>query len=218
MQFVSIATPHLGVYETGLFRHLLPVILSRSGQQICLKDDYISGIPLLKCMALPSLPWFQGLALFERIISYANIVNDRSVGYESAAITRENKFLVYDSQAVHEQYPEIRILDLSSPLPNGLSLPPLPLLRFIFFALLPIIVPIALTRFAYMTSKSSYRLKEADTSIEWVRGKESVNFLKDKSLPSSTLNQDDLALDHAEHLNNLPWIKIHVLVFILLNL
>ncbi|KAJ3362136.1 hypothetical protein HDU91_003561 [Kappamyces sp. JEL0680] len=218
VQYVSIATPHLGVLHSSVLKHVAPSLLSRSGEQIVLKDHYTHNLPLLKCMALPSLPFFKGLSLFEKIITLANIVNDRSVGYESAVIEKENKFFLYGSKSVQDdRYPSIRVLDESTMLPNGkIALPPYPRSRFLFYALLPIFIPIALCRLSIAAFKSRRRITRYDTSPKWIEKLEDL-IGDSPNVSSTTLVAEDESLLDTERevvdlLNLLPWIKIHVLI------
>lgn len=93
VNFTTFASPHLGVRTpvTGFPSRLWNVLgartLSKSGRQMFLVDDFRdTGRPLLAVMADPDSVFIQGLAAFKRKTLYANIINDRSVVYYTAAI------------------------------------------------------------------------------------------------------------------------------------
>ncbi|BEJ05703.1 hypothetical protein CcaverHIS641_0302250 [Cutaneotrichosporon cavernicola] len=100
VSFTTIATPHLGVprYNTLLSNvvgWLGARLLSRSGEQVHLVDRY-SGAdrrPLLEVMADPKYVWHQALSRFAQVHIYANIVNDNTVPYPSAAIEPIDPFV-----------------------------------------------------------------------------------------------------------------------------
>ena len=85
MNFVTIASPHLGVRKPSQFswNRLLNGAINffgtRVGPQLTCSDDFRDGRGLLDIMGDPDHSFWKGLDLFEQKILFANITNDRSV-------------------------------------------------------------------------------------------------------------------------------------------
>ena len=98
INFITIATPHLGVRKRGLqtieriFNSMVSVLTSRSGMQMSLDDVYYQGLPLLVIMSIPTLPFYKALSMFKRRQAFANIRMDRTVPYTTAAFSRQNPY------------------------------------------------------------------------------------------------------------------------------
>lgn len=92
VNFVTIATPHLGSWLTpdGIlaraFNSLIPIMISRTGHQLVFTDSLFQGRPLMEVMTDPGLAFHQGLQRFQHLCAMANISNDRSVPYCTAAL------------------------------------------------------------------------------------------------------------------------------------
>lgn len=100
VNFTTFATPHLGVRtpSTGVSGYVWNVLgsrtLSTSGQQIFLIDSFRdSGRPLLAVMADPNSVFVRGLEMFKHRSLYANIINDRSVVFYTAAISKTDPYV-----------------------------------------------------------------------------------------------------------------------------
>ncbi|KAI9222065.1 putative serine esterase-domain-containing protein [Blastocladiella britannica] len=89
MNFVTMATPHLGV--SGHPAWIANYICYRSGRQCTFTDDEY-GAPLLWVLTDPSLPFMQGLRQFQKIVIAANVYGDRTVPYLTASIRTENPY------------------------------------------------------------------------------------------------------------------------------
>jgi len=134
VNFTTFATPHLGVRTPMLGPHsylwntLGSRTLSTSGTQLFLTDDFRNtGRPLLSIMADRNSIFVHGLSLFKNRSLYANIVNDRSVVYYSAAISRIDPFVDISQVNLHA-VPDTSnvILDPTSPVtPRNLPIPTL---------------------------------------------------------------------------------------------
>jgi len=134
VNFTTFATPHLGVRTPMLGPHsylwntLGSRTLSNSGAQLFLTDDFRNtGRPLLSVMADPNSIFIHGLSLFKKRSLYANIVNDKSVVYYSAAISRNDPFADLSAVRLHS-IPNTSnvILDPTSPVtPRNLPIPTL---------------------------------------------------------------------------------------------
>lgn len=98
LTFTTFATPHIGVspVSRGLFPWLVssigPRTLSVTGAHIFLADALVKKRPLLEAMSLEDSHFLHGLSLFKRRTAYANIVNDRSVPFWTAALTDTDPF------------------------------------------------------------------------------------------------------------------------------
>ncbi|KAI9255220.1 putative serine esterase-domain-containing protein [Phascolomyces articulosus] len=97
--FVTFATPHLGVRRetkskfAKVYNFVTGHMLSRTGEQLQLLDKFENtNRPLLSIMADPKRPFHQYLAKFKTRRIYANVTNDRTVPYWTAAIEPYNYF------------------------------------------------------------------------------------------------------------------------------
>ncbi|KAH7038544.1 lipase/serine esteras-like protein [Macrophomina phaseolina] len=109
VNFTTFATPHLGVRTPllGFWNHLWNVLgarmLSASGRQLFTIDSFRdTGRPLLANLADPDSVFIKGLAKFKHRSLYCNVVNDRSVVYYTAGISRIDPFT--DPEAVKINY------------------------------------------------------------------------------------------------------------------
>lgn len=97
VNFTTFATPHLGIrhINPGLFHTLAnflgPKLLSASGRQMFLADG--GSRPLLLRIADKDSIFIRGLALFKTRTAYANIINDKSVPYHTAAISQYDPYV-----------------------------------------------------------------------------------------------------------------------------
>ena len=99
INFTTFASPHLGVrtpkvgISNQIWNELGGRTLSVSGQQLFTIDKFReTGRPLLSILADSDSIFMRGLAMFKNRTLYANVVNDRSVVYYSAAISRTDPF------------------------------------------------------------------------------------------------------------------------------
>ncbi|KAF8926812.1 hypothetical protein BGZ52_005145 [Haplosporangium bisporale] len=104
--FVTMATPHLGIRQPPLsnwskiFNFLSSRMLSRTGEQLQLIDDYIDGKPILLVMSEPLGIFVQALARFKRRALYCNIRNDRSVPFWTASFSDADPFSELESMDI----------------------------------------------------------------------------------------------------------------------
>lgn len=112
MNFITVATPHIGLirlpsFRSRLFAYLGPHLLSRTGEQFYAVDKWsASGRPLLEVMADPERIFYQALSSFERICFYANAINDMTVPYLTAAVETEDPFADYDVTGLEVEFEE----------------------------------------------------------------------------------------------------------------
>ncbi|KXL45517.1 hypothetical protein M433DRAFT_134618 [Acidomyces richmondensis BFW] len=183
VNFTTFATPHLGVrtpklgYRAQTWNFLGSKTLSTSGQQMFLADDFRgTGRPLLAIMADPTSIFVKGLCLFNMKSIYANIINDRSVPYYTAAISRIDPFVNLGAVDVHplqdQEYPVI--LDPACPVSPRKhetaasqltwqetiqkTRENLPFYAFIF-GMIPLAIPLFLVNAGYQTFKSMQRVR-----------------------------------------------------------
>ncbi|GMK58171.1 hypothetical protein CspeluHIS016_0502030 [Cutaneotrichosporon spelunceum] len=183
VSFTTIATPHLGVprYNTlisNIVGWLGARLLSRSGEQVHLVDSYseTDPRPLLEVMADPKHVWHQALARFANVHIYANMVNDNTVPYPSAAIEPTDPFVQWVERGLKVTAHEAIGSAWELPVPGAPrrkasfhlgNLPPT--LRFrwpyswLILALFPIFVPLialfVFFRFSLDTRRSRLRLQ-----------------------------------------------------------
>ncbi|KAF9091136.1 hypothetical protein BGX23_005442 [Mortierella sp. AD031] len=110
--FVTMATPHLGIRQpsrskfTKVFNFLSARMLSRTGEQLQLVDNYVDGKPILLVMSEPTSIFIHVLAKFKRRVLYCNIKNDRSVPFWTASFSDADPFRELDAMDIqyHEGY------------------------------------------------------------------------------------------------------------------
>ena len=195
--FTTFATPHLGVrtptlgYRSQTWNYLGSKTLSTSGQQMFLTDDFRgTGRPLLSVLADANSAFVRGLGLFKRKTLYANTINDRSVPYYTASISKVDPFADLDVVETHplpgQEMPVI--LDPEDPVSprkgdseraltfreryilSDRTKEALPFYAFLF-GLLPIAVPLFLVNAGYQTYQSAQRVRlhEAGSLIDLKR-------------------------------------------------
>ena len=123
INFTTFATPHLGVrtplrgYHSQLWNAFGARTLSSSGRQLFTIDTFRdTNRPILSVLADPSSIFIRALSAFKVRNLYANIVNDRSVPYYTAAITSTDPFDDVDAVDLHtlKSYSQV-ILDPDVP-------------------------------------------------------------------------------------------------------
>jgi hypothetical protein len=98
VNFTTFASPHLGIrhIDPGFFHNLAnllgPRLLSASGRQMFIADR-IPHKPLLVRMAEKDSLFMRALAMFKTRTAYANIINDRSVPFHTAAISQYDPYM-----------------------------------------------------------------------------------------------------------------------------
>ncbi|KAF2220806.1 putative serine esterase-domain-containing protein [Elsinoe ampelina] len=200
VNFTTFATPHLGVRApiTGKASQIWNVLgartLSTSGQQMFLVDKFRdTGRPLLHVLADPSSIFIRGLSQFRHRTLYANILNDRSVVYYTAAISSTDPYANLDLVQLHPLTDtDSVILDPSHPVSHKTPTTP-PLLSrlrsaatttvtsipwaFFLTVLLPVGTVFFLTSAGIQTIRSAQRRKLHDS------GKTGVQVEKYRSAP-----------------------------------
>ncbi|XP_042434989.1 uncharacterized protein LOC122020988 isoform X2 [Zingiber officinale] len=106
INFITLATPHLGVRGKKQLPFLLglplleklappiaPILVGRTGQQLFLTDEKPNRPPLLLRMASKSddLEFISSLNSFRNRILYANVSYDHMVGWRTSSIRRETE-------------------------------------------------------------------------------------------------------------------------------
>ncbi|KAF9357087.1 hypothetical protein BGX26_004261 [Mortierella sp. AD094] len=96
--FVTMATPHLGIRQPSdttwskVFNYMSSRMLSRTGDQMQLVDEYVDRKPLLLVMSEPDSVFVNALSRFKRRAIYCNIRNDRSVPFWTASFSDADPF------------------------------------------------------------------------------------------------------------------------------
>lgn len=110
--FSTLFTPHLGVNVLGgqmsaqIFNMVGSYSMARTSRQLFLRDvNEKSGGTLFEHMVDPSTPYAKALALFNRKVLYANVVNDRRCEYYTAAVENIDPFHGQASQISGEFVP-----------------------------------------------------------------------------------------------------------------
>ncbi|KAL1410001.1 hypothetical protein Q8F55_004001 [Vanrija albida] len=208
--FSAMASPHLGIprYNTFISTVLCWLggrLLSRTGEQVYVVDSYSESDPrpLLEIMADPKQVFHKALSRFQDIHIYANLVNDNTVPFPSAAIQMRDPFVKWKERGLQVKYDQNDIArDWTYPEPDPLTvakpkgkqwlwnlgtLPPT--FRFrqpystIILVLAPILIPVifilVILRFSLDTRRSRLRLQKL------TRAMEASNHAADPSRPAS---------------------------------
>ncbi|KAI9029753.1 putative serine esterase-domain-containing protein [Phycomyces nitens] len=148
--FVTFATPHMGVRRPPnsvlgrTFNFLCEKMVSRSGKQLQLADDYENGRPILDVLADPDREFYKALEMFKVKRVYANVINDRTVPYWTAGLETIGYYSTPKSLQVtrHEKYPALlTAVDVKDPLKKEVSDSSWnPLLILLVFA--PVVAPV----------------------------------------------------------------------------
>lgn len=129
VNFTTFASPHVGARTplTGIrgqiWNELGSRSVSMSGQQLFLVDTFRdTGRPLLSVLADPGSIFIEGLKKFQNRCVYANILNDRTVAFYTAAMSKTDPFRELDNININyvEGYDQV-IVD-----PDEYLLPPTP--------------------------------------------------------------------------------------------
>ncbi|KAG0292129.1 hypothetical protein BGZ98_002713, partial [Dissophora globulifera] len=207
MYFVTMATPHLGIRMPSgstwskMFNYLSSRMLSRTGEQMQLIDEYIPGKPLLLVMSEADGLFIKALSKFKRRAVYCNIRNDRSVPFWTASFSDADPFHELDAMEIQyntgyssliesfEHYDAETLVRVQKEREASLkaasyseraskTLKSLPWRRYVLFGLLgPILIPVwimfASTTIGYQGLNSRRRTKDiVATSEELNRIKE----------------------------------------------
>lgn len=204
VNFTTFATPHLGVRtpkrgaRSYLFNVLGAKTLSTSGQQMFLVDTFRdTKRPLLSVMADPNSAFVKGLSMFKNKWIYANTMNDRSVPYYTAAMSRIDPFVDLDKITVHYLSPpgEV-ILDYSNPATPRRSpwedMTTLEKIRaaprqtmktlpfyLVLLTLMPIAIPAFLLNAGYQTYRSAQRIRHHESGSAFNLDKYRVRLLEE---------------------------------------
>ncbi|TPX32562.1 hypothetical protein SmJEL517_g04372 [Synchytrium microbalum] len=219
INFVTIATPHLGIRKKGnqtiekIFNSLASALTSRSGSQMALEDVYLNGLPLLVVMAMPNSPFYKALGLFKRRQAFANIKSDRTVPYTTASFKESNPYHRWvPMKGYGDEYPSLVK-------PSTVPYTQLPMTTrgkvtfSIFIILSPILVPlwlaVALPTLAGWSAY--YHITTKPTETEWVWSDKDLQFHASSNpelLKTSAPAQRAYII---EQLNTLPWDKVDVM-------
>ncbi|KAF8941011.1 hypothetical protein BGZ47_007521 [Haplosporangium gracile] len=193
--FVTMATPHLGIRKppqtnfSKVYNYLSSRMLSRTGEQLQLIDDYANGKPVLLAMSEPESIFVHALNRFKRRAIYCNVRNDRSVPFWTASFSDADPFVELESlqiqyssgySSVIESY-EPHDLEMLAQLQDerAAALKEMPLSekisninwsRYGLYALLPVLAPLwiifASTTISYQGIDSRRRTKHMVTANE----------------------------------------------------
>lgn len=202
--FVTMATPHLGIRKppqsnsSKLFNYLSSRMLSRTGEQLQLIDDYVNGKPILLAMSEPESIFVHALNRFKRRAIYCNVRNDRSVPFWTASFSDADPFVELESlqiqyssgySSVIESY-EPHDLEMLAQLQDerAAAQREMPLLekisninwtRYGLYALIPVLAPLwiifASTTISYQGMDSRRRTKDM------VNANEALNRIRDRA-------------------------------------
>jgi hypothetical protein len=240
LNFVTIATPHLGTTRpvqfsmARIYNSLQSAVLTRVGPQFTVQDKYFHDTPLLLVMADPNYDFFKGLKLFKSRVVFANIDKDRSVRYTTASMLHKNPYTKYQHTVIDPKYPAIVRHDRTTPkvpLSWWKSMKSTGTTILVVPILVPIWLVVASTALtvAYVVAKNRQRNLVLETS--WLeQSMEGLSF--EASTESLALEEDFDELDGEieedgrnstlaisndtkrirmlEHLNILDWKKVDV--------
>ncbi|KAJ3352782.1 hypothetical protein GGF32_003559 [Allomyces javanicus] len=203
MNFVTMATPHLGA-STPHLRSLADIFVCRTAQQAVMKDDDYDA-PLLWVLADPQLPFLQGLTRFKQHLIVANTTGDRTVPYLTASIQLESPYTTSPPEPVLPDTPVIIRPVVRDEHDNAVPLPEKAMTRedmarmALFFGL---IMPITIVFWAVMLPWAFYATKKAHTRFATVED----HVLRDMEVlrgqvSRKGLSEDEYAVAIVESLN-----------------
>uniref|UniRef100_A0A1D1Y846 Putative lipase YOR059C n=1 Tax=Anthurium amnicola TaxID=1678845 RepID=A0A1D1Y846_9ARAE len=115
INFITLATPHLGVRGRKQLPFLLgvpileklappiaPLIIGRTGRQLFLTDDKPSKPPILLRMAsdCEKMKFISSLGAFRSRVLYANVAYDHMVGWRTSSVRRETELIPTPRQSL----------------------------------------------------------------------------------------------------------------------
>ncbi|KAI8138163.1 putative serine esterase-domain-containing protein [Fennellomyces sp. T-0311] len=209
--YVTFATPHLGVRKepTGTWAHVYNYvtghILSRTGEQLQLLDDHEKGQPLLRVLADPDREYYRYLSKFKARRVYANVANDRTVPYWTAAMDTCDYFHVLKEVelSLDTEYSsiitgfDVRHPDKKYERSKRRRIRTSVIFKYLLIVLSPIVVPIlgflALTYIGTQGLVSRYRVSQL-LSMD----KTESDMIKDEECGHSD-SSDDTIVHHDHH-------------------
>ena len=180
VNFTTFATPHVGVRTPlkGIRGHIWnglgPRTVSMSGQQLFMVDSFRdTGRPLLSVLADPESIFIQGLKKFRNRSVYANVVNDRTVVFYTAAFSKTDPFHDLDNVNINylEGYDQVIVNPDNNLLPTTPEQPETTssrwwkqLKKFVygvpFWVLIILVVPAATTIFFANAAVQTFRSRQ----------------------------------------------------------
>lgn len=211
VNFLCIATPHLGTLKrpvsvlTRIWNAMGPAVFVRTGRQISLSDTFMNGLPMLMVLSDPSGCFHKALRLFgDRLTLIANIQNDFTVRFTTAAIESTNPYTRFHSRSIDPEFPTVvTVLD-------GVDkqVEPWTMRRIQRVAFVALLMPFLLLFMTVgLTSASIYARRNkrvAETVFD--SDEPSAEPQIDPRLLNGTTEQRQWMIDS---LNQLPWRKIH---------
>ncbi|CAG8567307.1 13061_t:CDS:2 [Funneliformis mosseae] len=114
--FTTFATPHLGIRReddktfTKITNWVSTTLLSKTGEQLTFMDKYEEDEPILLTISRPDKIYFKALSAFKYRTLYANVRNDRTVPFWTAAISEVDPFDNVEELKISEKIPFMKML------------------------------------------------------------------------------------------------------------
>ncbi|KAF9547379.1 hypothetical protein EC957_008565 [Mortierella hygrophila] len=207
--FVTMATPHLGIRKppqtnfSKVFNYLSSRMLSRTGEQLQLIDDYVDGKPILLAMSEPESIFIHALNRFKRRAIYCNVRNDRSVPFWTASFSDADPFVELESLQIQYSSGYSSVIESYEPhdlemlaqlqderaaaqreMPLSEKISNVNWSRYGLYALIPVLAPLwivfASTTISYQGMDSRRRTKDmvnADETLNRIRDQASTTNL-----------------------------------------
>ncbi|KAK8936025.1 hypothetical protein KSP39_PZI013730 [Platanthera zijinensis] len=133
INFITLATPHLGVrgrkqlpfllglpFLEKLAAPLAPMLTGKTGRQLFITDGKPEQLPLLLRMTSDSsdLKFISSLAAFKNRVLYANVSYDHMVGWRTSSIRRESELIKPPQQSL-DGYKHIVNVQYCPPISSG---------------------------------------------------------------------------------------------------
>ncbi|KIM26151.1 hypothetical protein M408DRAFT_330730 [Serendipita vermifera MAFF 305830] len=213
----NIGLVRTGTVVSKLEFKIMPKVMSRTGPQFYGLDSWsATGQPLIEVLADPKGVFYQGLAKFEHLSLYGSAYGDKTVPYSTALIESKDPFYNHETNGMtitmHKKYPPIMIsYDTPAQPPTPEPKPPIasraywrskpstpllppflqfkPPLNILFYATLPLLVPVGVTAIYVKLTVDSHKSRKR------IRRLEAEESSKDRL--ANVLKRTDMGMENA---------------------
>jgi hypothetical protein len=216
-QYISIATPHLGVRRpTGfVWNNAVSIFLGRSGRQFAKEDKFYDNEPLLMVLSDPRYCFYRGLSKF-KLSLFANVIYDRSTQFTTSAIEYSNPFRKYARKVPDCDYPSVVCVDETAPFKARGWTRKEVIFATVFMSLLPITLPLWLilsSSFLGLNSVLSHLRAGKGADLTWfinsIKEEKPIMQVNHEQIPKSQHRRSYYRVFIIQNLNLLKWTKVY---------